>query len=176
MARITGQDPRLCAFLDMLKVSELGEELIAKSDDGYNVLVGSTPAHPNLFTGYTDHPRILVHLPNLGISSSAAGAFQIIAPTFDGLTMTSGIHSFTPVSQEYMAMILLKQCGAFPHILKGGLANPMETATAIARAAPVWASLPGAGYGQHENRMLDLLRIYGEKLAHYEGVFDARNV
>lgn len=170
MARITGQDPRVCAFLDMLKVSELGEALIAKSDDGYNVLVGSTPSHLNLFTCYADHPRILVHLPNLGISSSAAGAYQIIAPTFDGLSMTSGIRSFSPISQDSMAVMLLKQCGAFPHILKGGLANPMETAAAIVKAAPIWASLPGAGYGQHENRMLDLLRIYGQKLALYENV------
>ncbi|TPQ32162.1 glycoside hydrolase, partial [Burkholderia ubonensis] len=30
------------AFLDTVAVSEIGAALLAKSDDGYNVLVGST--------------------------------------------------------------------------------------------------------------------------------------
>ena len=35
------------AFLDMLAWSELGDKIIAQSDNGYNVLVGSLPGHVN---------------------------------------------------------------------------------------------------------------------------------
>ena len=48
--RAGGQN--MCAFLDMLAWSELEDELIALSDNGYNVIVGSTPAHPILFTDF----------------------------------------------------------------------------------------------------------------------------
>jgi hypothetical protein len=45
-----------CAFLDMLAVSEIGAELLAETDNGYNVLVGATPAHPLTFPSYATHP------------------------------------------------------------------------------------------------------------------------
>lgn len=33
-------------------------------------------------------------------------------------------------------------------------------AEVIAKAAPIWASLPGAGYGQREHKLAALLGIY----------------
>ena len=87
MCRISTADaggPNVCAFLDTLAVSELGARLLAVSDDGYNVLVGSTWSHPHLFASYADHPRTLVPLPNLGIKSSAAGRYQFLERTWDG--------------------------------------------------------------------------------------------
>jgi len=47
-----------CAFLDMIAHSEIGPELLAVSDDGYDVLVGSTAAHPLLFKDYRTHPNM----------------------------------------------------------------------------------------------------------------------
>ena len=43
-------------------MSELGRALLAKSDNGYNVLVGSKPAAPILFHSYADHPRRLIQI------------------------------------------------------------------------------------------------------------------
>jgi hypothetical protein len=40
--------PNLKAFLDMIAWSEIGPALLAKSDNGYNVCVGSTPEKPIL--------------------------------------------------------------------------------------------------------------------------------
>ena len=34
---------------------------------------------------------------------------------------------------------------------------------AIAAAAPIWASLPGAGYGQREHKLARLLEVYSEE-------------
>ncbi len=80
MARITvttaGGRNRV-AFLDMIAVSEIGSDLLAKSDDGYNILVGSTPSRPLLFTGYVAHPNVLNR--QIPVPSTAAGRYQILA-------------------------------------------------------------------------------------------------
>ena len=60
------------AFLDMIAHSEIGQALLDVSDNGYNVIVGSTAQHPDLFNSYADHPRKLVRL-NAKLSSTAAG-------------------------------------------------------------------------------------------------------
>ena len=67
--------PNEKAFLDMLAHSEIGEALLAVSDNGYNVIVGSTPTKPDLFTSYANHPRKLVRLGEF-LQSTAAGRYQ----------------------------------------------------------------------------------------------------
>ena len=62
------------AFLDMIAFSEIGTALLVKSDNGYNVLVGSTAAKPLLFDSYADHPRIY----NKQFNSTAAGRYQLL--------------------------------------------------------------------------------------------------
>ena len=77
MPRTKNLEPNLAAFLDMIAVSEIGPKLLSKSDDGYNVVVGGT-----LFEDYSQHPSILVPLPKLGISSTAAGRYQLLRRYF----------------------------------------------------------------------------------------------
>lgn len=176
MARISLSEalsPNVPAFLDTIKFSELGAALITMSDDGYNVIVGSTPKAPKLFTSYADHPRKLIDLPNLGIKSTAAGAYQFIVPTWDPLRAKLGLSDFSPINQDRAAIELLHQHGALVHILAGDIPHAAEIAAAIALNAPVWASLPGAGYGQHENKMEILLKAFGGYLAHYENLPEA---
>ncbi len=137
------------AFLDMLAWSE-GTSTIKASDDGYNVLVGGA-----LFCDYSAHPRVLVPLPRYGISSTAAGRYQFLARTWDAIVKNYGFKGrFIPEAQDLAAIKLLTECGAMPHIKTG------DIRTAIQRAAPIWASLPGAGYGQREHKLANLLEIY----------------
>ena len=68
--------PNQKAFLDMIAFSEIGPALLAKSDDGYDVLVGSTPDRPLLFTSYAEHPNIL----NAACNSTAAGRYPSRTP------------------------------------------------------------------------------------------------
>ncbi|MES9187223.1 lysozyme, partial [Cutibacterium acnes] len=70
------------AVLDTLAFSEIGAPLLKVSDNGYNVLVGSTPWKPILFDSYADHPRRLIAL-NPTLSSTAAGRYQLLARYFD---------------------------------------------------------------------------------------------
>lgn len=140
--------PNLKAFLDMLSISE-GTSTVAGSDDGYNVLVGGT-----LFNGYADHPRKLVWLPRLNINSTAAGRYQILERYFDAYCKVLGLNDFSKASQDAIAVQQIKERKALPLIESG------DFSAAVDRVSNIWASLPGAGYGQHENKLAALERAY----------------
>lgn len=137
-------DPNVVAFLAMLRVSEG-----TAGPNGYRTLVGG-----KLFNSYADHPRVLVPLPNLGISSSAAGAFQILRKTWDGVRAKLGLPDFSPASQDRAAIELIRQRGALADVRAG------RFAAAVEKCRKEWASLPGAGYGQRENSLASLEMAY----------------
>ena len=163
MARITaalaGGD-NILAFLDMLAWSELGAEMLNSSDDGYNLIVGSLPGRLNTFSNYAAHPNRLVYLPRYSIKSSAAGRYQFLYRTWMAIVRNYSFRGrFTPEAQDLAAIKILIECKALPHIQAGRIQE------AIALAAPIWASLPGAGYGQREHKLSNLLQIYSEERA-----------
>ena len=146
--------PNLKAFLDTIATSELGARLLLASDNGYNVLVGSTADHPRLFNSYADHPRPLIDLPRLGIKSTAAGRYQLLARYFDPYKKQLCLTDFSPASQDEIAVQQIRERGALTDVEAG------RFDTAVAKCRATWASLPGAGYGQHENNLVDLRRAY----------------
>jgi muramidase (phage lysozyme) len=139
----------LKAFLDMLAISELGYKLLNDSDDGYNVLVGG-----NKFDSYSTHPNNLVWLPNLGISSTAAGRYQILHRNFEYYSKLLGLTDFGHFSQDCIAIQMIRERKAIPLIEAGKIKE------AIGLVSNIWASLPGAGYNQHENKMDALLKAF----------------
>lgn len=141
--------PNQKAFLDMLAYSEIGPTLLSGSDNGYNVLVGG-----KLFEGYADHPRQLVWLARLSINSTAAGRYQLLARYFDAYKVLLGLTDFSPASQDAIALQQIKESRALPLIESG------DFAAAVDRCAHIWASLPGANYGQHENHLAALQQSY----------------
>ena len=148
------------AFLDMLAWSEIGSAMLAdpRSDDGYKLLVGSLPGRLKTFSSYDDHPRVMVTLNKLGIKSSAAGRYQFLSRTWDAIVRNYGFKGrFIPEAQDLAAIKLLKECGAYPLIQRGDVTG------AIRKASPIWASFPGAGYGQREHALVALLEIYEEE-------------
>lgn len=140
----------LDAFLTMIAVSE-GTEPIG--DHGYNCIVGSTVHHPVLFDSYADHPRIRVQLrPDL--SSTAAGRYQILERYFDAYKALLGLKDFSPESQDDIALQMIRERGAFADAAAGRFEE------AVAKCAPIWASLPGNHYGQHQNVLADLKQAF----------------
>jgi muramidase (phage lysozyme) len=137
------------AFLDMLAWSE-GTTTITESDNGYNVLVGSTPSHPLLFDSYADHPRIL----NAELDSTAAGRYQLLAKYFDAYKQLLKLSDFSPTSQDLIAVQQITERRAMADIAAGNII------TAILKCSTIWASLPGAPYGQRQNKLSDLLAEY----------------
>ncbi|MEQ7870730.1 glycoside hydrolase family 104 protein [Chromohalobacter salexigens] len=137
----------VAAFLDMLAHAEgtrrFGDE------DGYNVLVGG-----GVFDSYADHPRQLIYLPAYEIHSSAAGRYQFLEGTWDDLVGRYGYRDFGPVSQDEAAVQLIRQCKALGMVRDGRIRE------AIHACRTIWASLPGAGYGQREVATDDLVEAY----------------
>src|ERR1700742_991434 len=97
----------LDAFLKMIGFSE-GTLFIPHSDEGYRVIVGSTPAHPHLFLSYADHPRIAVRLsPTL--TSTAAGRYQILERFYDSYKTSLNLPDFSPTSQDAIATQMIRE-------------------------------------------------------------------
>ena len=141
------------AFLDMIAGSEIGAALLKVSDNGYNVLVGSTAGRPLLFESYAKHPCVLHTLAN-GLRSTAAGRYQLLARYFEPYRATLGLVDFSPKSQDAIALQQIRECHALDDIDAGRFSG------AVAKVSHLWASLPGAGYGQHENAMAGILASY----------------
>lgn len=141
MARITPQAAggiNRVAYLDMLAFGEIGLPMLRASDDGYNVCVGSTPSKLVLFSDYSTHPRIY----NKAVNSTAAGRYQLLARYWTSYQMLLHLPDFSPISQDKVALQMLKEQKALAAIDKGAIS------VAIQLTNDIWASLPGSPYGQ----------------------------
>lgn len=152
------------AFLSTIAASE-GTDAAG----GYRALYGSRPDAPSLFDSFEDHPALLgwpgVPLSDAqcrgagltpGCVSTAAGRYQIIRPTWRQLKESLQLKDFGPVSQDRAALDLILRNGALELVDAGDFDG------AVARVRKVWASLPGAGYGQHENELAALRNTFLE--------------
>lgn len=120
------------------------------SDEGYRALFGWRPGNGKTFSSFASHPRtFFTYTDRAGstIRTSAAGAYQITATTFDGLVRSYGFSSFSEDAQDAMAVALIKERGALADVKAG------RFETALRKIRPVWASLPGAGFNQPERSM-----------------------
>lgn len=150
----------VCAALDAIAVSEIGTELLGLSDDGYNVLVGSVgtrvikgvkyPPQLLTFPSYATHP----HIYNAATNSTAAGRYQCMWVNWSPYQAMLHLPDFGPVSQDRIALQLMRECHAITDFQAGNFAS------GITKCKSRWASLPGAGYGQHENSMDLLVAAY----------------
>ncbi|HDU1471553.1 TPA: glycoside hydrolase family 104 protein [Klebsiella pneumoniae] len=134
------------AFLDMIAWSEGTDKPGQPTKNrGYDVIVGGS-----LFNSYADHPRKLVTL-NPKLKSTAAGRYQLLARWWDAYRKQLGLKDFSPASQDQVALQQIKERGALPLIDSG------QVRQAIDRCSNIWASLPGAGYGQFEHKADNLI-------------------
>lgn len=134
------------AFLDMLAWSEGTDKPGQPTKNrGYDVIVGGS-----LFSNYADHPRKLVTL-NPKLKSTAAGRYQLLSKWWDAYHKQLGLKDFSPASQDQVALQQIKERGALSLIDSGKIRQ------AIDRCSNIWASLPGAGYGQFEHKSDNLI-------------------
>ena len=61
---------------------------------------------------------------------------------------------FSPESQDKIAIQMIKECKAMSLIEAGNLAGAVKACNSR------WASLTGAGYGQHEHKIDQLKEFY----------------
>ena len=67
-----------------------------------------------------------------------------------------GLKDFSPKSQDAVALQQIKERRALPMIDRGDIRQ------AIDRCSNIWASLPGAGYGQFEHKADSLIAKFKE--------------
>jgi muramidase (phage lysozyme) len=141
------------AFLDMIAKSE---GTFGRGDNGYNVLFGGL-----LFNSYTDHPRVKTYEKRDEFIrngkkdfTTAAGRYQLLARYFDAYKKKLKLPDFSPASQDAIAIQQIAECKALADVDAGRIAQ------AIKKCRRIWASLPGAGYGQHENSLDYCLAAY----------------
>ena len=89
------QNQNLQAFLHVIRAGE------GTSDaDGYRRCFGG-----ELFDAFTDHPRRLITKGRY--TSTAAGAYQFLSRTWDGLVRQYGFADFSPAAQDLGAVALI---------------------------------------------------------------------
>ena len=139
------------AFLDMLAWSEGTDNGRQKTrNHGYDVIVGG-----ELFTDYSDHPRKLVTLnPNSNQQAPDAPSFFPVGgmPTASSLAWKTSLRKVRTLWHCNQ----IKERGALPMIDRGDIRQ------AIDRCSNIWASLPGAGYGQFEHKADSLIAKFKE--------------
>lgn len=138
------REPNVAAFLRALR---LGEG--TRDEDGYRRIVGGSH-----FQGFADHPRTMVALPNLSVNSSAAGAYQFLARTWDGLVRQYAFPDFSPPWQDAGAVGLIIGRKALDAVRVGRIRE------AITLCNREWASLPGSPYGQRTEALDRVLLEY----------------
>lgn len=130
------------AFLLMIQFAEG-----TYGPNAYRMLYGGT-----LFPDYSRHPN--TKITKWGLTSTAAGAYQFKHSTWTEVAQKNGLRDFSPQSQDAGALALVKGKGALQDVKDGRIAQ------AIYKVRKVWASLPGAGYGQKEHSAATLVAAY----------------
>lgn len=137
------------AFLDMIAYAEG-----TAGPNGYRTLFGGTT-----FASFADHPRQSFQFTNKAgqtLRTTAAGRYQFLARTWDELAKKLNLADFSPANQDRAALELIRQRGALRDVQAGRIQ------TAISKVAPIWASMPGAGYNQPERKISNLLASYAQ--------------
>lgn len=117
--------------------------------DGYRRIFGGggfvgLDGVPGTADDFADHPRKVVtrKLGGKPISSSAAGAYQFLTRTWDGLVRQYGFTDFSPRNQDLACVALINGRKALEDVISGRFER------AVIKCNKEWASLPGSPYGQ----------------------------
>ena len=133
------------AFLDMLAWSEGTDNGRQKTrNHGYDVIVGGGCLLITRSPSQTCHAKPKTQINRrrtLPASFPLVGCYR----------RQLGLKDFSPKSQDAVALQQIKERGALPMIDRGDIRQ------AIDRCSNIWASLPGAGYGQFEHKADSLI-------------------
>lgn len=159
MAFTQGLPANRAAFLDMTGWSEgtiKGRHPLTQND-GYDVLVTGVNG-PAIFTDYSKHPffpnKPSIVVNSKGLKSSASGRYQHMLKDWVHYRDLLKLPDFGPASQDKWCLQLIRERGALDEIDRG------EIGKAILLVSNLWASFPGAGYGQFEHKLQPLLDAY----------------
>lgn len=155
-------EARVRAFMRMLR----DEEGVA-GEEGYETLCGGESFIRKYGKNWDDHPQIKVYIKRINDYSSAAGAYQVMGYTWDGMSSKRkkySITNFNPENQDRFIVALLKHKRADPlpeSVIKkhgekfrnayGDMIKMILTKDfdkLFLTASLEWASFPDSPYGQ----------------------------
>ena len=147
------QRPEVRSLLSTIRYAEG-----TPGDAGYQTMFGGSKFDTS--KGW-QHPNKAIS--SGGYTSTAAGAYQFLQPTWQGTAKALGLTQFDPKSQDLAALYLIdKKRGALEPFLKGE-----KFGTVINKLAPEWAALPtssgGSYYGQPSKKLSDLYQYYEQQ-------------
>lgn len=150
-------DPRIKAMLDTIAKAE-------GTGSAYNMQFGG-----GRFSDLSDHPNeaITRKMGGKSITSTAAGRYQFLNRTWEGLDKQLGLPDFGAKSQDLGAIQLMKSRGMIDPILKGDISG------ALTKGNREWASLPGSPYGQPTKSAEVLTTAYNAALEKYNATATA---
>lgn len=132
-----------------------------QTDEAYRALFGWRPGNGKVFDSFEDHPRVRTYekadefIRNGKVDyTTAAGAYQITASTWDWIAPQFGLNDFGPTNQDLAAVALIRSRGALELVKEGRILE------AIDRCKNVWASLPGSQWGQPTQKLEAALKVY----------------
>jgi lysozyme len=143
-------NPYVQAFLATIRFGEG-----TAGAEGYRTMFGG-----GLFDSFEDHPRTVICRTVGGrrLCSSAAGAYQFLRDTWDRVAGKLNLPDFSPQCQDIAALELIREKGALDDVKAG------RFEIAVQKCRKVWASMPGAGYGQPEIAMQRYRAYYASRL------------
>lgn len=140
-------NPNVRKFLDMIQKAE--------GSKGYDYGFGNVK-----LTNLDDHPRkssSFTQTDGKKNTTNAAGKYQFMEKTWDGVKNKLNLTDFGPQSQDAAAVELLRQRGALDAVKSG------DWPTAIAKTGAEWASLPTSPYKQAKRSMEFVYNALGAK-------------
>ena len=144
------QNPNVRKMLDLISYTE------GTQGNGYRTAFGG-----GKLNSLKDHPRYsksFTQTDGKSNKTSAAGRYQFLRGTWDGVARQYGLRDFSPQNQDLGAVALLFQRGAIPALLKG------DYQTAIKKTGDEWASLPSSNYKQNKRSWDNVNKFLGGKL------------
>lgn len=126
-------------------------DIVAKAEGvqhGYNTMFGN-----QRFDNLSAHPNVRKQFKQTDGKmnvTTAAGRYQFLKPTWDGLSRQYGLKDFSPQNQDIAALALMAQNGSLPYVLKG------DFQTAVKKSGGTWASLPSSKYAQPKRSWSEL--------------------
>jgi len=144
----------VCAFMDMIAVSEGTSTSPITQCDGYDIIVTGIDGRRR-FDDMSCHPfeggRSSIVINHAGLTSNASGRYQQMLKDWPHYRDLLKLPDFGYVSQDLICLQHIKECGAL------GLLRQGSFAAAVSKCNNIWASLAGAAYGQPTNT-IDMLR------------------
>jgi muramidase (phage lysozyme) len=144
---MTSEEVNVAAFLKLIRFAEHKTD----SDDVYFLLYGGKQR----FTDVSKHPNKAITA--WGHTSTAAGAYQILYPTWKEAKDKGVVLDFSKASQDKLAAAKLKSRGALSFVEKGDIEH------AIPLLRHEWTSLPGAS--QSSMTMQTARKLFGNYVA-----------